>query len=363
MKHVINPWRVLIKGIGLYFVFEIILAFSNLNPGFISIYKLPFLSRERFPFSTAPHSQDSALDVGIIDTIFEAHIISRPKSENEYRLIILGDSAVWGDPLPSDETLASQINKLNLTCNNKNIVAYNLGYPLPSAIKDIMILDKAKQYNPDQILWEVTLQTLLTKQVDEHPILGLNPTSLEGLNLSYHILRGKPKTLSLDERLREKNIALYRSLRFQTYGIIQFITGIDQIQEENSSFDRTLSSDLTYQEIQPPTLDAKEINFQLIKIFEVVAGDTPVTLINEPILQIKDVPNSDIRYNAYYPRWVYDQYRNYLSQATEENHWSYLDYWDKFSVEYFANTPLHLNRHGEKLLAQMLSQTILKNCH
>ena len=191
MNNTINPWRILVKGIILYLVFETALVFSNFNPSVLNIYYLLNLKRERFPFSTAPSTQDRALDVGILDTIFASHVISSPKHEDEYRLIILGDSAAWGAPLPVSEMLSSQINKLSLKCGNKKVVAYNLGYPLPSAIKDIMILDKAMQYSPDQILWTITLQTLMTKQVDEHPLLEINPHELETLNNQYRILTHK----------------------------------------------------------------------------------------------------------------------------------------------------------------------------
>ncbi len=362
MNNPINPWRTLVKGIILYLVFETALVFSNFNPSVINIYSLLNLKRERFPFSTAPNTQDRALDVGFLDTMFASHIISSPKNEDEYRLIILGDSAAWGAPLPASETLSSQINKLNLKCGNKTVVAYNLGYPLPSAIKDIMILDKAMQYSPDQILWTITLQTFMTKQVDEHPLLETNPHELENLNIQYRILTHKSKALSIQEQFQNKNLTIYRTLRYQTYVLVQFATGVDQIQNEYTDMNKSLTSNLEFGEVSPPTLDREELNFKLVEIFHEIAGDVPVTIINEPILILQNVPNSDLRYNTYFPRWIYDQYRDYTKQAASDNQWNYLDYWDAFPAEYFADTPLHLNRQGEKLLALELSGAIQSNC-
>ena len=125
---------------------------------------------------------------------------------------------------------------------------------------------------------------------------------------------------------------------------------------------KELTSSLEFGEMSPPTLDGKELNFKLVEVFHEIAGDIPVTIINEPILILENVPNSDLRYNSYFPRWVYDQYRNYIKQAASDNQWNYLDYWDICPAEYFADTPLHLNRQGEKLLALELPQVIQSNC-
>jgi hypothetical protein len=43
------------------------------------------------------------------------------------------------------------------------------------------------------------------------------------------------------------------------------------------------------------------------------AGDVPVLLINEPMF-ISSGQNSDLRYNSFYPRWAYDQYRAMLAE-------------------------------------------------
>ena len=85
-------------------------------------------------------------------------------------------------------------------------------------------------------------------------------------------------------------------------------------------------------------------------------------LVNEPTLVLSGVPNSDIHYNDYYPRWVYDQYRQYVSAAAAQNHWDYLDLWNVFPPSYFTDTPLHLNPQGETELAKMIAPAIVKGC-
>jgi len=67
------------------------------------------------------------------------------------------------------------------------------------------------------------------------------------------------------------------------------------------------------------------------------AEDTPVLLINEPML-ISTGKNSDLRYNFFYPRWAYDQYRQMMAERARSGAWNYLDLWDIF-FQTAATTP------------------------
>ncbi len=122
-----------------------------------------------------------------------------------------------------------------------------------------------------------------------------------------------------------------------------------------------LSSDLTFEGMKPPTLNIANVSLDQVKDFEQVAGKVPVILINQPMQVLTNVPNSDVRYNDYYPRWVYDQYRQYLSAAAQ-NHWNYLDLWNIFPPEYFTDTPLHLIPNGEAELAKTIAPAVIKGC-
>jgi hypothetical protein len=361
MKNQVSPRNVLIKGIILYFLFELFLPFSNFNPAVLNIYRSENLQRERLPFITSSGAEDRALDVGILDTMFASHVISSPKRENEYRVIILGDSSIWGDPLPVSSTLAGQINTLKLACNNKQVIAYNLGYPLPSAIKDLMVLEKGMEYHPDLVVWGVTLFTLTTRMVEEHPLLETEPQRLEALNAQYHFIGERNPTNAYD-RWQTANFNLSRTLRYQSYGLLQMATGLDQIQKESSGQDLNLSSDVKYVEMSPSKSFKNEISTDLVNIFHKIAMDKPVLMINEPILVMQGVPNSNLRYNSYYPRWAYDQYREIMNEAAAQYGWSYLDLWNSFPSSTFANSPLHLNREGQKILASMIAPTIQESC-
>ena len=69
----------------------------------------------------------------------------RRKAPDEYRVLLIGDSSVWGTLLTPEQTLAGQLNANPITACGKTVHAYNLGYPTISLMKDLMILDQAKQ--------------------------------------------------------------------------------------------------------------------------------------------------------------------------------------------------------------------------
>ena len=85
----------------------------------------------------------------------------------------------------------------------------------------------------------------------------------------------------------------------------------------------------------------------------------PVIWINEPIL-ISQGENSEIRYNYYYPRWAYDQYREIIKNASDKLKTPFYDFYRLVPEHMFTNSAIHLNREGESLLVKEIT-SILKN--
>jgi hypothetical protein len=361
MKSAVSrPWRVLVKGIVLYVIFEAIFLYIDPSPAYLNIYSIPALKWERFPFRAEPMHEYMALDVGILDTLFASHVISEPKETDEFRVILLGDSATWGAPLPADGALSSQINALDLTCGDRHVRAYNLAYPEPSALKDIVILDHALPYEPDLVIWSVTLLTLTTDLADEHPLFVTEEGEVHGITSQLAILKGKFPAQSLKQDFVHGQISIYRTLRFQSFFPIQLALGTRT--DEFPVMGTQLSDDLIFANLEPPVLEKNDVATEYVNHFLVLAGEIPVVVMNEPITVIEGVPNSDVRYNSYYPRWAYDGYREYMNSAAAQGGWHYLDYWNAFGSEYFADTPLHLTRAGNVHLAGMLAPTITEIC-
>ncbi len=362
MSQNINPWRILAKGMGIFLIVEF--AFINLHPdlGTLNLYGTLAPKRARFPISThAP--EDAALDVGNLNAMFASHIVSEPKADNEYRVLVLGDSAVWGDLIQIDQTLPAQLNDLNLTCGGKQVRFYNLSYPRSSATKDLLILDKGMRYQPDMVIWVVTLYTLMPKSRTDHPLIGQNPGELYQLNDQYNFLPKNYPPQTLWGRFIEPQIAMMHILRYQIYASVPLATQTEQLSPSSPLImPAALSPDMSFEGMRQQFFKPGLLTMDEVGDAIQIAGSLPFLLVNEPMLVVEGQPNSAIRYNAYYPRWIYDQYRQILGQAASANGWNYLDLWNRFSSDYFSDTPLHLTPQGEQQMAQTMAPSIEKSC-
>ncbi len=362
MLQKVDPWRVLAKGMGIFLLIEFAFVSLHPDPARLNVYGWLVPKRERFPISThAP--EDGALDVGNLDAMFASHIVSEPKAENEFRVLVLGDSAVWGDLLEIDQTLPAQLNRLGLTCGSRQVRFYNLSYPRSSATKDLMILDKGLQYRPDMIIWVVTLYTLMPKSRTDHPLIGRNPGELFSLDARFHLLPKKYPQLGLWDRLIQPQIDLMHILRYEVYAAVPLATQEEQLSPSQPiAVPAELSSDQDFEGMRKQTLKPEQLTLDEVADAVQIAGNLPFLLVNEPMLVVQGQPNSAVRYNAYYPRWVYDQYRQLLGQAAVAQGWNYLDLWNRFSSDYFSDTPLHLTPDGERQMAQTMLPAIQKAC-
>jgi hypothetical protein len=315
------------------------------------------------PFGENP-SEAYNFSLDNLDAMFASHVISGDeKMKGEYRVIVIGDSSTWGILLKPEETLTGLVNADLLDCDGRLINVYNLGYPTLSLTKDIMILEKAMQFKPDLIIWLVTLEAFpLDKQLTS-PIVANNLTYIRQISKKYDLQLGLTEPVEMPLTIYDKSIVAQRRaladlIRLQLYGGMWSATSIDQIypaEYERAQVD--LKKDTAFHGWAPPEMNEEELAFEILDAGEKIAGDVPIILINEPIL-ISNGENSDIRYNFYYPRWAYDQYRKLLADYSIDHSWKFQDFWDIVPMDEFTNSAIHLTPAGENILAGHLVQEI-----
>jgi len=356
--------KVVFKGLILFLVINFVFAtIGSSGLGKISLYNHIFIGRLRLPFGENPaEAYNFSLDN--LDAMFASHVISGDeKKAGEYRVFVIGDSSSWGILLKPEETLAGLIKTDLANCDDRLINVYNLGYPTLSLTKDIMILEKTMQYKPDLIIWLVTLEAFPSDKQLTSPIVANNLNEIREISDNYDLQLGftEPAELTIspfDKSILGQRRALADLLRLQLYGTMWSATLIDQIYPsdyEHAQID--LKNDLDFHGMTLPELKNGELAFEVLSAGEKIAGDVPILLVNEPIL-ISNGENSDIRYNYYYPRWAYDQYRKLLSDYSKYHSWTYFDYWDIIPMDEFTNSAIHLTPIGENILAHQLKQEI-----
>lgn len=361
--------RVLFKALLLFAIFN--LVFAALYPlgalGRISFYNLLFPGRERFPFGENPQ-QSYNLSLYNLDAMFASLALNgAEKPASEYRVLVVGDSSVWGTLLRPADTLAGRINALGLTCGGKTVRAYNLGYPTISVTKDLMVLQQAVDYTPDQVIWMTTLEGMLRAEQLRSPILANNAERARALIAAYNLRLDPNDPAFAVPTFWERTIVGARRpladlLRLQFYGVLWGATGIDQVYDWDPSRDaaqRDFQPDPSFHGLTGPTLDPDLLALDVLAGGFKLAGSVPLTLVNEPIL-VSRGQNSDIRYNFYYPRWAYDAYRVQLGEQAKASGWRYLDLWDLVPEDEFTNSAIHLTPAGETMLAQAVGGQICR---
>lgn len=365
--------RVVLKAALLFALVNVLFALLNPLPflGGISLYNTVLPGRERLPYGENS-SQSYNLSLFNIPAMFASHELSAGKPDNEFRVLLVGDSATWGWLLENDETLSGVLNAENLTTvDGREIVFYNVGYPIMSLTKDLLLLDEAMRYQPDMVVWLVTLESMPREKQLFPPLVQNNADRVRDLtnSLDLNINPDDPRFVEPDfweSTLYGQRRELADLLRLQVYGFSWSATGIDQYWDGFTPLTRDFGENVSWETFT----DAQDLsNDELTQTlaFDVLYGgiervqqqDIPMLIVNEPIF-ISDGENSDLRYNFWYPRWIYDQYRAFLTDTAEQSGWNFIDLWDGVSPAEFTDSPVHLTPAGTQQLADSLQPEIIR---
>lgn len=360
--------RVVIKAAVLFVLMNVLFAlvYPLEGIGRISLYNLILPGRERLPYG---ENQAQSYNVSLynVPAMFAAHEIEQPKAEDEFRVLLMGDSATWGWLLENEHTLAGQLTALNAeTVDGRRVVVYNLGYPIMSLTKDLMLLDHAMQYEPDLVVWLVTLESFPRDKQVFPPIVQNNSERVRDLIAAYRLDLDPDDSRFIEPDFMDKTIvgsrrALADWMRLQLYGFAWAATGIDQhIPAEYDLRASDFEEDVSWQDYNAPQpLTTDELAVDVLQAGIERVGDVPVLIVNEPMF-ISDGENSDVRYNFFYPRWAYDAYHDLLIETAAANGWNLVDAWDALPPEEFTDSPVHATPEGSRQFAELLLPEILR---
>lgn len=349
----IHPWRLLLKAALLFVALNLLLSAFNILPalGPLTLYNWSLPGRERLPYGDDP-ARSYNLNLFSLEAMFASHkLTSSPKAADEFRVLVIGDSSVWGFLLENEDTLTSALNAAGLSAaDGRRAVFYNLGHPTISLTKDLLILDYAMDYDPDLIIWPVTLEAFPISKQTTSPLVQNNAERVRELIEEFDLGLDPNHADLVDESFWDRTLVGQRRnladlLRLQLYGFMWAATGIDvHIPESYQPHAVDLEADEDFAGLQLP-LTADNLAFEVLAAGIRRAAPVPVLLINEPIF-VSSGANSELRYNSFYPRWAYDSYRALLASAAAERGWLYVDLWQAVANSEFTNTPIHISPRG-----------------
>src|SRR5258708_11175436 len=141
-KSAVNLWGLLLKALVFFAIFNAVyyvtqpLAWLN----HLTVYNALVPGRTRLPFSEYPDASYSLIMTNI-DQMLASHQIATAKAPDEFRVVMIRDSSVWGYLLPPTQTQAECLNGLGLTLpSGRKVHVYNLGDPTLTLPKAFLFL-------------------------------------------------------------------------------------------------------------------------------------------------------------------------------------------------------------------------------
>ena len=234
--------------------------------------------------------------------------------------------------------------------------------------KDLLLLDYAMRYELDMVIWLVTLESFPRSEQFESPPIQNNPEVMRELIEKYDLNLNPDDSRFVEYDFLEQTIigqrrALADLLRLQLYGVMWANTGIDQSYPEEYDLRQSdFDEDITWKSFsEPQALSEDDLVFDVLQAgaARIEEAGIPFLFVNEPMF-ISSGTNSDLRYNFFYPRWAYDEYRERLASLAESENWFYIDLWDVIPADEFTDSPVHMTPEGMQQLSDILAPEILE---
>ncbi len=358
-------FRIICKSLLILFV--LLVLYSLTQPvqwlGKISFYNWIFPGRERLPFGENPRIAYN-FSLNNLDAMFASHKLHRAEKQDEdFRVLFIGDSSLWGTLLKPEETLPGRLDRQEMMIHGKKmkIQTYNLAYPTLALSKDLLILNRAIQYQPDLIVWSMTMESfpfdkqLSTALVENNLSEFLSIAQKTDLHAAWLPASITPDRYAMTLLGQRRDLA--DLIRLQLYGFMWAGTGIDQNYPSEYPKPMTdLDPDAMFHGIEGPYPD-EMMEWDILSAAHRLAGPIPILIMNEPIL-MSHGKNSEIRYNFYYPRQAYDVWRETLLKTCKSNQWPVLDVWDVLPPSDFSNSAIHYDATGAEKIQKLLSDAM-----
>lgn len=354
-----RPWlRALIKGIGLLLIFDALFILLHPLDALLqhSIYGAILPRQTRI----VPSTGDISYDLLPVETLLSGHRIALPKAPDEFRIVILGDSGINGWGTPDDQTITGLLTRTSAPINGKRVIAYNLAFFGPSAMRDLIIADASLKYQPDLIVLFVTLIGFQNRNPDL--LIAANLPRMTRLTQQFNLTDINAQTYGhYEDAWWQRSIfmqrtTLYRWVQFQAKAFEPH----EMISVTNNAKIEPLpptpvesSSGASYAPVLNPSWAA------LSAISHI--STTPVLIVNEPILVMPSTAlNATINYDTFFGRAIYDQYRQKFNAYCVEHQLWCTDMWNALSPDDFTDSPLHHTAHGNQIIVVLTQQAIKK---
>lgn len=357
--------RIAVKAMALFMIVNVIYIALNPLPALsqVSVHNTLIPGRLRVQ-SAAGDDVGYGRGTTNIDLMLAAHeITGAHKADDEFRVLIMGDSSAWGYLLDDTETIAENINRQRLiTVGGQRVRVFNMAMPGMYATKDLLLMQRVNKFKPDLVVWFVNLENFRRVAQKENFFVCSNMAQLRPVLERYNVGDLDCPYEPSDSLMRRSLVGQRRdlaSLMFsQIDGVLWSATGIDHKVLKRHYLYRMLNGDTDWMGLPGPTLHEDAL---ILNAMDAAKGlvDAPILVVNEPILTLNGI-NTSKRYNKYFPHWAYDQGTAMIEARAIKLGMRFANLWNAVPAEQFTDTEVHYTAAAARHVADLVGQEILK---
>lgn len=290
------------------------------------------------------------------------------RPDDEVRVAVFGNSAVYGLPLPADQTFESAVNR-NLDAKGIRAHLFNLGFVTSYQVKDALILHDALAYEPDVVVFALSLSDFqhvapmpfksvveffdrnraALKEMIVHP-----PKGLEEPLMRFAQTRHKPPELWAQVRLNEfgrymRAAARTNALWLQTELHSPPAPPVFKTAKRRKTYDCDqvqLSFETNFADWQQWNILAELERLQRERNIKVLVVGWPIAY--EPVGDC---------YSFRYPRAAVRDFLPWISAQTKERGLAFVDLHDLLPPELFVDS-IHVTAAGHQRIAAALEPVL-----
>lgn len=324
----------------------------------INLWGLAGRGRERVIY--ASDFQNGQLPIPALLATHELAV--RPKAADEYRVIVLGDSAVMGWGLQDVETFAAQLTARGLYRDGKRLVAYNLAYPTPSIARDTLLIEAAQRYQPDAAIWFVTATGFAELPHDDltRGVLQINRSQLSRITDANGLADWYDRWVMPEAPVTRWSAFRDPVLTGVWIGTLPYPFIVPDVgKAERRAALAPIPIKARFTSDHPVFVGMPGDTWRFLEIGKQVADSHGMQLfiVNEPIL-IQIGANSETNYNTLYERALYDRYRVELAVRTQVLGIPLIDLWDAIPAANFTDTVLHMDADGYRQVVDRVIEVL-----
>ncbi len=292
-----------------------------------------------------------------------------PQRPGELRVVLAGNSSIFGFPLPVEETFGYLLNQ-DFARRDVPAHLFNVGFVTTYQLKDALIIHEAMRYQPDVIVYPITLADFLhfapSVNASDQQFFGLNRDALAGLvahplpglggPLAYYglaIASLAPAQIYF-ARLQESGVLLRDAVQIHARSVARHF-GVSLPAEPVPTLARQTSYDC------PTRRDEFAYLYRDWKTWNILAyledlqhtRGVEVMVVNWPVAH---EPIGDC-YDFRYPAADLAEYTVWLREETAARGLRYLDLLDLLPADAFLDS-IHISAAGHRQIAERVGEAL-----